>query len=82
MVWYILQAFPEYLLQLRHFALSVDKDIFADHEETSLDELYCHTDQARALKNIINKVCSSFRSCSVASAPTNGALPIEPLCSL
>lgn len=67
------QAFPEYILQGKHFAHSVGKPIFADEEVSALDMLYGHTSHPQSMDHFMKKVClkvpSTHLSCTYVAVP-------------
>ena len=53
---YHVQAFPEFIMQGKHFAHSVDKKIFSDEEVTSLDSMYGRTSKVQSMDDFMSKV--------------------------
>lgn len=53
-----MQASPEFIMQGKHFAHSVGKNIFSDEEVTSLDTLYGRTSKPQSLGDFLSKVCA------------------------
>lgn len=52
-----MQAFPEFLLQGKHFAYSLHAPFFADEESSALVTLYGGTAHPQPLDDWMQKVC-------------------------
>ena len=52
----LLQEFPEFLAQGKHFAHSRGRPIFAEEEDSTLEGLYGHTSKPQSLEAFLEKV--------------------------
>lgn len=57
MSFVLVQAFPEFILQGKHFCHSVGRPVFADEEVSALDMMYGHTSHPQPMEHFMKKVC-------------------------
>ena len=51
-----MQAFPEFIVQGKHFCYSLDKPIFADEEVSSPEMMYGHASHQQSMDTFMKKV--------------------------